>query len=219
MATIYGKPPTEARAMLDSLIDRKFPELKKAGVTVEMVWARSTNDKPPVKHHGATAAATIKIMPLADRVLGSCDARITVDGDAWAKWSMRRRESVLFHELNHPIPQYHKKGEHEGELKRDDHGRPVIKNRPDDWSITGFRATVREYGKESIEYQSFENLRAVFSQLHFDWTDDQATADSLDSTRFKDEINGAFAAQGAGKSDARPFPDDADQPETDPDET
>jgi hypothetical protein len=123
---------------------------------------------PALKHHGAPALATVKVVGPEERARALAkgqseppDVRIKIDADRWGARSFRARAAVLAHELYHVLP-VTKKGKLS--VERDAYGRPRLKLIPDDWSYTGFAEVAAWYGEDSAEVRSYKALGEILSQ-------------------------------------------------------
>lgn len=167
MAVFFGLPDDHAVELLHKALRQWHPELFALGVKVQIVMAASDTDAPAVKHHGCAAFATIRIVPLKDRLTKQYDAEMLVSREDWTKFSERRRLSLLDHELSHIDPVKKKtkmpkgyKGPAQYHVPLDDLGRPKLKLKPGDWDAgDGFRAVVGRHGDDAIE---FENIRRAY---------------------------------------------------------
>lgn len=110
------------------------------------------------------ALACIKIVGPEERARGGPDVRILVDFAAYSRLEDVSKEAMYAHELYHIIIAKDK----EGETRLDPYHRPVIRLKPDDWYIMGFKEVADWYGAASIERRSFAMLdRALFHQTLF----------------------------------------------------
>lgn len=148
--TIYEIAPTEANELAQSIIKEHYPELEEAALTIDFLMAFN-NKTFPVKAGGYPALACIKNMNLMNRVKGSADVQITIDGEAWKSLSPRQKEALLSHEIHHVII----KRDKENNIKRDDIDRPLIKMKKHDYQMGWFRDIALRYGEDSPEvYQA-----------------------------------------------------------------
>lgn len=155
--------------VVTDLIDRDFPELRDAGVTVEILAAHAGRDKegepkgPSIKLHGYPCWAVVSIRSQKDRVAGSADARIVIDGDRWDDADERRQTAILAHELTH----LDVVKDDDGNIVLDDCHRPKLRMRLHDWHLGGFEAIAEKYGADAVEVEAAEALRDQFGQLLF----------------------------------------------------
>jgi len=162
----YTKAPKEIRELLADAVLRFHPEIESADVTVSVLCAVATIDGdtgkpkgPAVMLHGVPALATIKVNSTKDRVEGKADATITLDYDRWPDLSEEEQIALLDHELEHLVVTD----------KTDDAGRPKLKTRPDDWTLTGFWSVAQRHQKNALEVKAFADLTREFTQRSFPW--------------------------------------------------
>lgn len=163
MGLTYTKDDGSALAIVDQLFRLFYDDIRKAGVTVEVLHCSGG-----LKHQGYTAAATVKVNGLKDRAAGCADVRILVDGDGWERWDRKRRQAVLDHELYHLMLDYDK----EGEVKRDDLARPKLKLRLHDHQLGVFEEVIRRNKEHAVDAQVAARAWKSLKQLEIDW--DQA---------------------------------------------
>jgi len=145
--------------------------LLNAGVTIDLVMAHAdldddtgepTNDA--ITHNGHKALGLTRKIALKDRVLGRADAEIVLDGDWWEDANEKEREGLLDHELHHIQLKLR-----DGEVHRDDIGRPLLKLRRHDVEISWFHIVAQRNGQFSQERVQAKALMDEFSQLY--WPD------------------------------------------------
>jgi hypothetical protein len=164
VATTYHDPTPWTTELLRSVIEEYFLNLAVLEPALVVDIRMATSDKPgtpAVKHHGHECFATIEIVKPKERSRGGPDLRITIDREKWDDAGEETRTAVLHHELSHCVPQMEKDSDI---LKLDPYGRPVVKLRPDDWCLTGFRETVCIFGDASIEKQSLARVEEMLRQ-------------------------------------------------------
>lgn len=166
MATTYHDPDEETTELLESVIEEYFAvELAALEPALNIDIRMAVSDKPgvpSVKHHGHECFATIEIVKAKERSRGGPDLRLTIDKRKWQAARTEMRTAVLHHELNHVVPQMEKDSD---VLKLDPYGRPVVKLRPDDWCLTGFRETVRIFGEDAVERQCLDRVEESLRQM------------------------------------------------------
>lgn len=151
MAITYDKiePDDDLMGIVESLLKKNHPELHDAGVSVECLWALSSEPHAPaVKLHGYPCYAVIKVVSLVDRVMGCRDVRITIDQGQWEDLSLRQREALIDHELEHVVLV---KDKRTGILKHDDLGRPKVRMKLHDWQLGGFHTIARRHKEAALE--------------------------------------------------------------------
>lgn len=161
MAT-YRKSDPEVSALVADVMQSTYPELAEHGVTVEVMDALAKRnaetgepDGPAITHQGWPAMAVVKVNSQRDRAAGLCDARITVDGDEWPRWTDAVRRAVIDHELQH----LELRVDEDGAVLLDDCNRPRLRLRPHDFQLGGFSAIVSRHGENAPEFRSLESAR------------------------------------------------------------
>ena len=160
MATVYKIADEDVLAVMRRVIDDHgiFAEIGE-NVRTEVLMAWSDKGSP-LKHHGATAAAKIRVVDGEERSRGGPDVRILIDAGRFASMSPRSQEALFAHELYHLRLQRHL----DGSVKVDPYGRPVIKMIDDDWCINGFQRVAEWYGDASIEVQAHRGVGEMLGQ-------------------------------------------------------
>ena len=157
----YSEQITEAatRAM-----QAYHPDLFSAGVTIKctLVSKLGTEEQliPCLKHHGAFAAATIRLVRGSERVYVDHLAEILVDKCQWEDTDELGQVALLDHELNHLVLVKTK----QGLTATDDAGRPKLRMRPDDWTLTGFLAVVRRHGTNAVEVDALTRVSQAVNE-------------------------------------------------------
>lgn len=162
MAVTYSIPGPEdwITTLLAKTMKDHHPQLNDLGVRVGVLLAASDDDKPAVKHGGYAAAATIRVVPLKDRLTKGFDAEMVVDEDLWKGFSRERQAALLDHELAH-LRAVTKKGE----PQLDDLGRPRLKTVRADWyGGDGFKAVVARHGRAAVEFWNAEQAHRMATE-------------------------------------------------------
>lgn len=178
MSVTFALADLATRLAVDAAMRKHCPRLAEADVAVGVIFASSDKeDVPALQRKGAKVAATMQVVSLKDRVLKRVDAQMVINKQAWDELSEKGRRALAHHELLHidlaewkyvtvlgadGRPQQvvdEKTGEVVTksvlEFERDDLGRPKLKSVHGDIDIgDGFEECVREYGEESLEWQS-----------------------------------------------------------------
>ena len=172
MAITYTQAPASIVALLQSTLEKYHPELHKVGLTVGCLIALRVHDDEDVHalmRSGYPIDAKIGITSLVDRARGLPDAKLLIDGLEWNKASDRQRIALLDHELEHLIlPQQKpsKKEPHRSGPKYDDLSRPVLKMKPHDWMLAGFKDVAERHQQHSHEIRQFQAWRDEYGQLN-----------------------------------------------------
>ncbi len=169
MAVFFGLPDEDVTALAAKVLNQWHPDLRDLGVRVQLLFAVSDTDTPAVKHGGYPALATVRIVPLKDRLTKGYDAEMLVCRTNWQDMSGPQRMALLDHELSHidPVKKEVKQPKgYEGEPQYftplDDLGRPKLKLKPGDWCAgDGFADVVARHGDAAAE---FEGLRRAWRQ-------------------------------------------------------
>lgn len=171
--TYFTLASDENKELLAEAMRRWHAELNEQGVRVEFILASREDLGPAVRHGGYPALATIRVVPLKDRLTKGYDAELVVDDLEFNRLSTAGKMALLDHELTH----LELKRSKTGVLLVDDLGRPKLRARKGDWNAgDGFAAVVQRHGEQAIE---FSNLRLAYGRA-------QAAADKA-SEQGKDE--------------------------------
>ena len=170
-ALTYTKDDGSAGAIVDQLYKLFYDDLRRAGVTVEILHCTGG-----LKHAGYAAAATIKVNSLKDRAAGCADVRMVVNGDGWDGWDRKRRQAVIDHELYHLIVRYTEGGE----IIRDDLARPKLKLRLHDHQLGVFEEIIRRNKEHAVDAQVVARAWASMRQLEIDWTAAELMGQAVD---------------------------------------
>jgi hypothetical protein len=167
MPTTFSMADADVVNLIARVMARRYPRLHDAGVKVGTLLARNP-DGPPIKSGGYEVLATIKPVPLKDRLTKGYDAELLIDGGEYERLRSRQQEALIAHELAHidtvdltPAELKAREGDDSVTWKTDDLGRPKLKSVPGDWIAgDGFKAVVAEYGTDAIEYEMLARCKA-----------------------------------------------------------
>lgn len=160
MPTSYSQADDATVALLTRTIAEFHPQLKQHEVIIGVLIAANP-DGPAVKHAGYAAAATIKVVPLKDRLTKGYDAELLIDNEHWKECRKEHRVAILDHELSH-LEVAKTKG---GAVKRDDLGRPKLKILPGDIvQSDGFRDVVKRHGEYAPEVITLRRASATMRE-------------------------------------------------------
>lgn len=166
MATTYWKGDSTVEAYIKKVMSMWHQDLEKAGVTIGVIMcATDQEDGYALKHGGYPALATVKVVPLKDRISKNYDAEMMIDAGFWESATEDRRLALLDHELCH-VRLKEPKGNQSnvkqiGDLSIlvDDIGRPIIKTVPADWNVgDGFEEVVKRHGAIAHEVTSVKTI-------------------------------------------------------------
>jgi hypothetical protein len=161
--TTYALANDDLKETLAAVLDEYHPHLRDAQVSVDVLLAHASTDAngdtsgPALRLHGYACVATIRIVSLKDRVAGRGDAEMLVDGDRCDTWSDEQLRAIFDHELTHLELQV----SDQGNVRRDDIDRPLLRIRRHDHQFGWFDSVARRHGKHSIEVQQAHQLTAM----------------------------------------------------------
>jgi hypothetical protein len=153
MAT-YRNASNELLPIVSDLVAQYHGNLHDAGVTFEVLYAHADRDAktgepkgPAITSQRVGVPAKVRIMPLGDRVAGSADVRIIVDGDEWEKWAEPHQRACIDRELTRLELQI----DEDGAVKLDDACRPKLRLIAPDFLAEGFVSVVERYKGDAAE--------------------------------------------------------------------
>lgn len=132
-----------------------YTEQIEARIKIDIVLAHADRDEDgealndALRHHGVKALGIARSIGKKDRAMGRGDAEIALDGDWWETHPIEEQMALLDHELYHIVP----KRDRDGNFKKDDMRRPLIKLRPHDEEFGLFRVIAARHGADSQEQQ------------------------------------------------------------------
>lgn len=148
----YGLPDDDVIQLLNAVMEKNHRPLHLAEVRVGVLM---THD---LKHGGYPAYATIKVVPLKDRLTKEYDAELVIDRGEWEHLRHKHRKALIDHELSHlAVAKFVERESEDGEISctfaTDDLGRPKLKLVKGDWNGSdGFREVVKRNGDWAIEF-------------------------------------------------------------------
>lgn len=164
---VFERAKADVDAIVGKIMHKYHPELKEAGVTVDVLMASATTNQagessgPPLKKNGYPCAALIKVTSLPDRCAGLADAMLKIDADQWKALTDAQRAALVDHELTH----LELKKDGNGVTKTDDLDRPKLMIKRHDVEIGWFHDVVRRHERDAPEYQSFDALTRSVAQM------------------------------------------------------
>lgn len=170
--TTYERANKAIEAMIQHALEKYQPQLLKEGVTVDCTIARrivNDEDVHAMKRAGYPIDAKIGVTSLQDRARGIADAKLTIDGLEWNIATDRQRLALIDHELEHLVLveiKPTKKNRFMTGFKRDDLNRPMLKVKPHDWMLAGFKTVTERHGAHSHEAMQFAAFRDQYGQLN-----------------------------------------------------
>jgi hypothetical protein len=166
----YSKCGDDVAQLVLALIKKHRPDLKKAEVTVDLLFVARTDEGPALTLHGYACAAVVRKLGVKDRSAGRADAEIVIDHAQWCTFEPDTRKALLHHELKHLDLALDNKAR----PKVDSAGRPVLKMRKHDHQIGWFMEVAQIYGRASIEVRQAEQLLEQGRQSYFGFFFDAA---------------------------------------------
>lgn len=156
MPTTFSAAGGDVVAVLNRVLAEHHPQLVEAGVKIGVLMAENA-DGAALTHGGYPAAATVKVVPLADRVSKGYDAEIRIDQSEWDNIKAPRRSALIDHEATHLTlvrDEY-------GQVKYDSLGRPKLRSRKGDWSGgDGFAEVIHRHGDHAYERTNAMQVQA-----------------------------------------------------------
>ena len=160
MPTTYEKCGDEVERVVSQVVKKYHHDLKAAGVTIGLLFARNS-EGAAVKLHGYPCAAVIKKNSLKDRAEGKTDATITIDEAGWDGLSEEERSALIDHELYH----LEVKRDKHNKYDLDDLGRPKLNIRLHDAQIGIFKTIIERHGMDALDAQIAEKFIGEYGQL------------------------------------------------------
>lgn len=178
-ATVYWVGDPEIKKMVDEAMQKWHGDLVDAGVKIGVIMAFN-DKKPAVNHGGYPSGATIKIIPLKDRISKGFDAELTLDADFWKRLTDPAKMALLDHELCHldlKRKKVKKKKKDEdsdiedesdelGEILYDNHNRPQLVLVKGDWNGgDGFQVVVNRHKEHSQELRNAKFVSNTIDEI------------------------------------------------------
>lgn len=174
MAIEYSDAPEEIVAIVMDQLRRHHPELFETKCTIGITIARSDDGSPAVKHHGAPALATIKVISAKDRTKKKCDAEMLIDGGEWDELEDDQKPALADHELSHlkrveysekQLKKLRKENPNAPAWKIDCHGRPRLRTIPADFTPgDAFKGVIARHGEAAVEFIGARRFNEFASQ-------------------------------------------------------
>lgn len=186
----FSLPDDAANALLVKAVETWHPDLAENKVRVQMLFADTDGDGPAVRHGGYPAIATIRVVPLRDRLTKGYDAEMLVSRPDWDLMTAKHKLALLDHELSHlevirkEVKQPRGRGrprkdevvEKEYVVAFDDLGRPKLKLRKGDWNAgDGFSEVVYRHGDYAAE---FGNITRAYAAAYAAKEEGEANGDA-----------------------------------------
>lgn len=148
----YGLPDDDVLELVAKTMERHHQPLHLAEVKIGVLMCSD------LRHGGYPAYATIKVVPLKDRLTKEYDAELVIDRHSWDHFREKHRRALIDHELSHlSLAKFAQHEADDGEISvtfsTDDIGRPKLKLLKGDWNGgDGFREVVKRHGNFAIEF-------------------------------------------------------------------
>lgn len=172
MGITYDRATDVINDFVIAVMQKYHPELHAAGVRIQTLLAYGPVDEktgeitgPAVKLGGYACAATIRITSLKQRVAGSGDAEMLIDGDRWFDWAESQKTALVDHELQHLELSL----DDGGGIITDDNSRPKLRGRLHDWQLGGFKCIAERHGRDSFEVTQMDDLVGLAGDVLFPW--------------------------------------------------
>ena len=181
---IYWKADEDVLKKLNLAMAQWHHDLANAKVNIGVIMAANPKDGPAVSHGGYPALASIKVVPLKDRITKGYDAEMLIDATFWKTTNEETRMALLDHELSHlelKKPKERKtdkkkKNQEEDEdddniiagqsFLVDDINRPILKMKKGDWNVgDGFVEVVRRHGANAIERVNIKQAEEMVNAI------------------------------------------------------
>lgn len=166
MGITYWKGDAEVMGYVKKAMAQWHQDLEKAEVLVGVLMCSTDKeDGHALKAGGYPALATIKVVPLKDRITKNYDAELMLDAAFWESATAERKLALIDHELCHLRLKEPKANQQNvkmiGDLAvlYDDHNRPIIRTVPADWNVgDGFEEVVKRHGTIAHEVTSVKSI-------------------------------------------------------------
>ncbi len=178
MPNRFTKADREVQDLAKEIITEHCEELAAVGVTIDILMAYAPeNDAgektgPALKLHGYPCGGIVSVNSLKNRVIGSSDALILLDGDAWPDMEPERQKALLHHEIHHITVAR----DTEGAVINDTHGRPKLKMRLHDVEVGWFTHIAKLYKEDSGEVQDAHKIFDQHGNVLFPFLGQQGLA-------------------------------------------
>lgn len=159
----YTQCPPDVAELAASLIKKHRPDLRKAGVTIDLLFVATDGEGAALQLHGYACAAVVRKLSAKDRAAGRSDAEIVIDHAQWCDLAPDTRRALLHHELHH----LELKLDGKARVQTDSAQRPVLQLRKHDHQFGWFKEIAALYGRASLEVQQAEQLIEAGRQSYF----------------------------------------------------
>lgn len=153
--------------VLQKALKEFHPDLVEAKVTIDCLFAFGPDDDEgviPVKLHGYPCQAVVRRTGLKERAKGCADAEIVIDEGNWNSLHVNEQLALIDHELEHLVVV-----KKDGEIQRDDLGRPKLKMKLHDYEIGGFENVTKRHKDASAEVRNYKAFHDKHGQYLMDF--------------------------------------------------
>lgn len=185
MPNTYFKASEADAKFIYEVMEKYHNELYQHKVKLGILFALASEEGHALKHHGYPAAATIRIVPLKDRITKQYDVELMLDADFWRSNEESKKTALIDHELSHvelkrKKPQKPKKrppGEEnesdeqetppdpKGDVMFDDYNRPMLRTKKGDYNVgDGFLSVIRRHPNAAIETDNLNAALAIMEE-------------------------------------------------------
>jgi hypothetical protein len=134
--------------------------LESAGMTVQILYAYPARDAngeataPALRVGGYPALTSVQIMTHKRRAAGAADIEITLDWDNWSVSSVAEQRALLDHDFTHIELQT----DSNGNVKRHEDGRPLLRIRKHDQQFGWFDVVAFRHKEASTEVRECREM-------------------------------------------------------------
>lgn len=166
----YERATHEVMDVIRRVIRDHYPMLRLLVPELQIVvlMVRADPGKSALKKHGWPALGIISIVSEKDRAAGGPDVLLQLDGDFWDTAGDEQRAALVDHELYHL--EMTAKAEYDDFSQPvrfvsdvDGLGRPVVKIRPHDFEVGGFKDIVERWGLFAPEKHNLDLIDRMLS--------------------------------------------------------
>ncbi len=169
MPKTYSKMPDETTDRVAHILKLFYPDLRQAGLRVDLISVSTDSDTAPALSHGGyAAAAVIRVVGIKERTKGAADVEITFDEAGYLRMNDAEKDALIDHELYHIALKIDRKT---GRVALDCRGRPKVGMRKHDVNFGWFREIAERHGEASGEVQQANKMFLSYRQSFFAFID------------------------------------------------
>lgn len=163
--------PDNVNELVDRLVQQNHQGTLD-GVQIQSLFVYATKDKegqpkgPAIKYSRQQADSKTVIVKAENRLTGGPDVIIQLDGDRWNDWSAKEQAAVIDEALERIEPVFSEEDD-DGNVDQelDDSGRPKLRIRDYDMTVTGFKSIAERHGADSPFVRKAEGFVKDFSVI------------------------------------------------------